>query len=181
MGRGRAPALAQGDLRFPSPSNAVGGGAEESFSGWDAPLRPRNALNIPLLRMAKDITFQPAGWPMTGPEKDAHHWEGEGRGGESPAPTSFRRKPPPAPRPLPPPPPTPGTAPAEAASSSQSLADGAGQFLAEASGGNAVTPSKTEGGGGGRVQGATGLGSLRGGTIMSEEQETPERKGSNFS
>lgn len=97
MGRGRAPALAQGDLRFPSPFNAVGGGAEESFSGWDAPLRPRNALNIPLLRMAEDITFQPAGWPMTGPEKDAHHWGGEGRGGESPAPTSFRRKPPPHP------------------------------------------------------------------------------------
>ena len=125
--------------------------------------------------MAKEVTFQPAGWPMTGWETNDHRQGGEGRGGEgrggeSPAPTSLRRKLQAqlVRRLLPPVRAEPGTW-------------GAGQLLAEPSGGRAATPSNTEGGVGGRVQGATGPGSLRGGTLMSEEQETPERKGSNFS
>ena len=98
---------------------------------------------------------------------------GEGRGREGrgePCPTQSEKE-------------APRTAPTEAAPSSGAEPGtwGAGQLLAEPSGERAATPSNTEGGAGGRVQGATSPGSLRGETLMSEEQETPERKGSNFS
>ena len=54
------------------------------FVGWDASLRLRNALHIPLLN------GQGSHLPAS---RLAHDWVGEeGRGGESPAPTSLRRK-----------------------------------------------------------------------------------------